>query len=149
MARGFRFRLQRILELREHELRDRRIALARALQEEREAEDRLASARAERAARDQALCTVDDRPLSPLDLQARHAATEAYDHRERSLRSAVDTSRERTRAAREAAVEAHRQVRIMESLREKARERWLGEIEAQDRRIQDDIQSRYGEDPLA
>ena len=61
----------------------------------------------------------------------------------------MQTSRERTRVAREAAVEAHRQVRIMESLREKARERWLGEIEAQDRRIQDDIQSRYGEDPLA
>lgn len=149
MARAFRFRLQRILELRERELRDRRLELARAQRDENDANQRLDSAREERAARDRALCTVDPGPLSPLELQARHAATEAHERREQQLTLALQQIRARVQMAREAAVEAHRQVRILETLRDKARDRWRGEIEAQERREQDDIQSRYGEDPLA
>lgn len=149
MARVFRFRLQRILELRERELRDRRLDLARVQSEEGAATQRLAEARDERMARDHALCTVDPGPLSPLELQARHAATEAHEHRERHLHATLQQIRARVEAARAAAVEAHRQVRMLETLRDKARERWAREIDAQERREQDDIQSRYGEDPLA
>lgn len=148
MAAVFRFRLQRILELREHELQTRRLELATAQRAETEARVALARARDERRERDVALRDVEGAAISTLELRARRAATEAHAAREERLVKSAHAAGRAVERARQAAVEAQRQVRVMESLRDKARQRWLAGIDAQDRRIQDDIQSRYGEDPL-
>lgn len=148
MAKSFRFRLQRVLDLREHELTARQRDLALALEQVRVAEARLAAARHERSERDAALRVVDDRPVSPLVLAARVADTTAFERREAQLVAGVAAAADGVGRARSAAIEARRQVEVMERLREKARDRWLGEIATQERRDQDDIQSRYGGDPL-
>ena len=148
MAAVFRFRLQKVLDLRERELDSRRRELAQAIREETARAAALELVRAERAAFDERLCHVDDRPVSALELRARLAASQAHAVREAQTEQSLEAARRATTAVRERTVEAHRAVETLRRLRERAHAKWLREIDAQERKILDDIQSRYGEDPL-
>ncbi|HKK70123.1 MAG TPA: flagellar export protein FliJ [Candidatus Krumholzibacteria bacterium] len=148
MPARFRFRLQKVLELRERELEQKQLELARARADEFGASDALERARRERLDHDTRLRRVDASPVSPLELRARLATTEALTRREDAARRELEVARERTEAARVRAIEAHHGVEIVDRLRDRARSRWQAEIDAQERKILDDIQSRYGEDPL-
>jgi flagellar FliJ protein len=149
MPAHFRFRLQKVLELRERELEQRQLELARARTDEAHATDALERARRERLDHDGRLRTVDTEPVTPLELRARLATTEALTRREDAARQELEAARQRTESARRRAIDAHHAVEVVERLRDRARSRWQAEIDAQERKILDDIQSRYGEDPLA
>ena len=149
MPAHFRFRLQKVLELRERELEQKQLELARAQADEARAMDALDRARRERLDHDGRLRTVDTAPVTPLDLRARLVTTEALARREDTARQELEAARQRTEAARRRAIDAHHAVEVVDRLRDRARARWQAGIDAQERKLLDDIQSRYGEDPLA
>ena len=145
---SFRFRLQKILELREHEEEAAQRVLGGLQRRVQAAERSLENVRRARRDHDRRCEDLGERPVSVLELRARLQTSEslraAEEAAERQRRSALDD----VDRAREALVEAHRKVEALRRLREKALDRWKIEMNAQERKILDDISNRYGDERL-
>ncbi len=140
----FRFRLQKILDLRQREEDECQRTLAQAQRHRMEVESALQKVCSEREDFDRRCALPDSRPLRPLDLQTRRARVLALSQRQ--MRCELDLGRalQLEEEARRAVVEAHRAVEVLRRLREKAQRQWQAEKDAQERKELDDISSRYG-----
>lgn len=141
---GFRFRLEKILELRRSELDQRRASFLALEREGWVLRERLSRAEEERAEHGRRSEESSATPLRPLDLLSRARTSDAHRRRVEALAVELHEHQGRLARAREELAEANQRVRMLEKLREKKLEEYRDEIEAQERKILDDIQGRKG-----
>ena len=139
----FRFRLQRILELRERKQRDAATALASAqldADQAREAQARLAAARATLAE-----STVPGAPSAPADaasvgtLRNLHFLLAQLDSHVASAASAADVAAQAVAKRQDELRTAFQERRTLDRLRERHEETWRATLSATDRQQMDEI----------
>jgi flagellar FliJ protein len=141
---GFRFRLERVLGLRRTELDELRLRMGRLRGEQLEARQALRVAIEERRAYARRCSDPLEGGHTPLQLQSRFQTAASHARRVEQSQAALDEVNARIDALRDELMEAHRRVKILERLREKRLADHLEEIEAQERKLLDDIHRRRG-----
>jgi flagellar protein FliJ len=140
----FRFRLEKVLELRRSELDELKLRMSQLESKRLECERYLTIAQQERAGYALQCDAPLEGALTPLDLQSRLRTVRLHERRVAATSAALSDADDAVNCLRESLLEANRRVKVLERLREKKFADHVGEIEAQDRKILDDIQGRKG-----
>lgn len=140
---AFRFRLQTVLKLREEERRGQQLRLAAALQADDVLAGRLGELR--RALADHREGRRQGTRIGRIDVD-RLLTSERYEAFLRVEQARIEAQRrqlaEEIARRREALAAAHREVRILEKLRQRQAERLRIEEAGRDRRLLDEVGSR-------
>lgn len=140
----FRFRLQKLLDLREREEQQAQLRLAEAQSHRLRAQEELRAASEARDDFDRRCAEDSTEALRPIDLRARLFQVNALRDREESAHAALEACMRQEDTLREVVLQAHRTVEVLRRLRERTEKKWRDEIEAKERKILDDISGRYG-----
>jgi flagellar protein FliJ len=140
----FRFRLEKVLELRRSELDTLKLRMSELESLRLESERQLMIARRERGEYARQCDAPLEGPLTVLDLQSRLRTVTLHQRRVDAMAAALSEAEDAVSHLRESLLDANRRVKALERLREKKLADHVGEIEAQDRKILDDIQGRKG-----
>lgn len=136
MTARFRFRLERVLAIRAKEEERERMLFGAAMREKLRAEMALDEVRERiRAAIETAAARMKERVMIE-DLRRSHDYRMALLRREAEAEAHLAASSGKLEERRAALIEARKRKRVLERLREKARERWRLEV---DREEQDDL----------
>lgn len=122
MAKRFRWRLDTVKRVKEREADSRREALALAQRNLREAEDAKAKLEAERESQHERLRGGGSGKLNPGDLQTTHAFLQNIAERIEAQDAVIKEAMEAVSQAREALVEASKETKILENLRDREHE---------------------------
>ncbi len=140
----FRFRLQRLLDYRRQELDAARLVLAQCQRIADDWRTRLEVLREERRVGSQRYLQTNQ-VLTPAELQLRVGVTRNLEAHEEALGLKLAHADHEVELARENVVEAHREVRGLEKLRERRKEQHGQEMRTQEAKEMDDIRVRHGE----
>ncbi len=140
----FRFRLEKVLELRRSELDELRMQMEELEARRRRAEQELLAAEEERQSYSHRCDRAPTRPMTPLELQSRCQTAALHRRQIAILQERLGQVEGAVAQLRSRLLEANRRVKILERLREKKVADYLREMDAQERKILDDIPGRKG-----
>jgi len=140
--KGFRFRLDPVLRVRRHRLDQQRQALARARAALRGAEALAARTRACFAEAGETLAARMAAGLPAGELAGLQRRIEAWASESRRAAGAVTAARDAVARAVGAVLEAHREVRVLEGLREKRLAVWQQDLARREQAELDEVGAR-------
>lgn len=126
----FRFRLEKLLNIRQQQTKLAQNNLAQAQMRTRQTEALLAAAQAERLASEEALLAKRQRRMTALQWQLSTQLHEALIEREREAEAALAAARQHEEAKRAELAEAERKQKTLERLKERQFEEYRYAMEA-------------------